>query len=337
MGIPVDVTKRKKNNQQIQQPMQQQTQSNFGGQSQNYGGQQFDSMWRGNMAPGAVVGTRDNIKIIENVEFPQYGVRVEVLEYQELKGNTNIYAAQSLWFMKETNIKCRQIAIYILDSGVKIEAGAMSYYQGPLELTTGIFDLGKLLGQTLTGKLTGEKIVMPEYNGSGILVLEPSFKHFLVLELQAGESIICDKGMYYAASKSVNIQPCFAGGVTGSLFGGEGVFQQQITGPGMVILESPVPKCEINKVHLSNDVLRVDGNFALLRTAGVSMNVERAGKTLAGSAMSGEGLVNCFRGTGEVWLAPTIKAYDGIAQAKAMGGNLAAVDFNTSTGRVKPK
>lgn len=334
MGIPVNVGKYKQSQQQ--QPQQQQSQQQQP-QQQQYNSQQNNSMWKGNMDPGAVVGTRKNIKIIENADFSKYGLRIEVMEYQELLGNTNIYAAQKMWFMKETNIKCRQIAIYILDSGVKIEAGAMSYYQGPLELTTGIMDIGKLFGQTLTGKLTGEKIVMPEYRGSGVLVLEPSFKHFLVLELNEGESIICDKGMYFAASLSVNIQPCFAGGVTGSLFGGEGVFQQQITGPGMVILESPVPECEINKVQMHNDILRVDGNFALLRTSGVSMNVERAGKTLIGSAMSGEGLVNCFRGTGEVWLAPTIKAYDGIVQASISGGNLATVDFNTSTGRTKPK
>lgn len=335
MGIPVDTRKIRKPQQQVQQNQFSQTQQQ--NQNQFNQAQQQNNIWRGNMAPGSVIGTRENVKIIKDADFSKYGIRVEIMEYQELKGNTNIYAAQKMWFMKETNIKCRQIAIYIMDSGVKIESGAMSYYQGPLELTTGIMDVGKLLGQTFTGKLTGEKIVMPEYRGSGILVLEPSFKHFLILELQDNESIICDKGMYFAASLSVDIKPCFAGGVTGSLFGGEGIFQQQITGPGMVILESPVPECEINKVQMYNDILRVDGNFALLRTSGVSMNVERAGKTLMGSAMSGEGLVNCFRGTGEVWLAPTIKAYEGIVQASIHGGDLSAVDFNTSTGRTKPK
>lgn len=338
MGIPVNTAKPNKGNQKQMMHNQNQGQQNSFGNQNDFGNQNgHSSMWQGNMAHGSVIGTRENIKIIQTQDFDQYGVRVEVMEYQALLGSTNIFSAQDLWFMKEANIKCRQIAIYILDSGVKIEAGAMSYYQGPLELTTGIIDVGKFLGQTITGKLTGEKIVMPEYKGSGILVLEPSFKHFIVMELKQGESIICDKGMYFAASTTVSIQPCFAGGVTGSLFGGEGIFQQMISGPGMVILESPVPMCEINKVPLYNDVLRVDGNFALLRTGNVSMNVERAGKTLVGSAMSGEGLVNCFRGTGEVWLAPTIKAYDGLRVARMNGGNVASVDFNTSTGRASSK
>lgn len=303
----------------------------------NFQGQnvQNNGMWVGNMAPGAVIGSRNNVKIIDNRDFSKYGLRVEIMEYQELLGSTNIYGAQALWFMKEANIKCRQIAIYILNSSAKIEAGAMSYFQGPLEMTTGLNSGGKILKQTLTSKLTGEKIAMPEYTGSGILVLEPSFKHFIVMELGQGESIICDKGMFYAASTSVDIKACFAGGITGTIAGGEGIFQQQITGPGMVILESPVPMCEINRVQLNNDVLKVDGNFALLRSAGIQMNVERTSKTLVGSAVSGEGLVNTYRGTGEVWLAPTIKAYDALNLARLMDGNIAAVDMNTSTGKAK--
>jgi uncharacterized protein (AIM24 family) len=108
-----------------------------------------------------------------------------------------------------------------------------------------------------------------------------------------------------------------------------------ITGPGMVILESPVPECEINKITLRNDVLRVDGNFALLRTGGIEMSVERSSKTLVGSAVSGEGLVNVYRGTGQVWIAPTIKAYEGIRNSYAHGGDIGQVDFNTSTGHTK--
>ena len=67
---------------------------------------------------------------------------------------------------------------------------------------------------------------------------------------------------------------------------------------------------EINAIHLNNDVLKVDGNFAVLRSANLSFSVERSAKTLVGSAVSGEGLVNTYRGTGEIWLAPTIKAYN---------------------------
>ena len=43
----------------------------------------------------------------------------------------------------------------------------------------------------------------------------------------------------------------------------------------------------------------------LLRVArSLSFTVERSAKTLVGSAMSGEGLVNVYRGTGKILMAP---------------------------------
>lgn len=290
-------------------------------------------------SPSRLIGTRDknNIKVIHKESYPNYGVDVEIIEYQKLLGNTNANVAQKLYFMDEMNLKCRQVAFYIHNNGVKVEAGAMSYFQGQLEMTTGLNSVGKAFKQAFTGKLTGEKIIMPEYKGSGTLVLEPSFKHFIVLELNQNESVICDKGMFFAASCSVDISPCLAGNASGTVLGGEGIFQQRITGPGVVVLESKVPMCEIDRLNLNNDVLKVDGNFAILRSGGIQMSVERSGKTLIGSAASGEGLVNVFRGTGVVWLAPTLKVYDALNLSGYTGGELSDIDFNTSTGRTKPK
>ena len=293
---------------------------------------QSNPMWKGVLAPGKALMGRQNMEIINQYDFSKYGLRIEIMQYNKLLGSTNTKVAQRLWYMNEANIKCRQIAIYILNSGAKVEAGAMSYFQGPLEMTTGVNDLGQAIGKAFSNKLTGERIVTPEYRGSGLLVLEPNFKHFIVVELEPGESIICDKGCYVASSLGVRVEPCFAGNVTGSLLGGEGIFQQKITGPGVVILESPVPEFELGKIELNNDTLKVDGNFVLLRSASIGMSVERSSRTLIGSAMSGEGLVNVYRGTGFIWMAPSIKIYDALNIAEMHSGELTHVDMNTSTG-----
>ena len=82
---------------------------------------------------------------------------------------------------------------------------------------------------------------------------------------------------------------------------------------------------------MKNDVLKVDGNFAVLRTGNINFTVERSAKTLIGSAMSGEGLVNVYRGTGQIWLAPTIKVYNYLNAAAYLGvNNLNALNMNTS-------
>ena len=55
---------------------------------------------------------------------------------------------------------------------------------------------------------------------------------------------------------------------------------------------------------LKDDVLKIDGNMAIAWSGSLDFTVERSGKTLAGSAVSGEGLVNVYRGTGKVLMSP---------------------------------
>lgn len=67
-------------------------------------------------------------------------------------------------------------------------------------------------------------------------------------------------------------------------------------------------------VELQNDVLKVDGNFALMWSNSLDFTVEKSGKTRLGSAASGEGLVNVYRGTGMVWLAPLMNYRNSLLQ-----------------------
>ena len=62
-------------------------------------------------------------------------------------------------------------------------------------------------------------------------------------------------------------------------------------------------------MELNDDVLKVDGNFAIAWSGSLNFTVERSGKSLVGSAASGEGLVNVYRGTGRVLLAPVTKGF----------------------------
>lgn len=274
------------------------------------------------------VGTRENIKVISSDTHK--GMRVDILQYEELRGMNDTSMAQDLWFMKQENMKVKQVAVYLDNDGCKVEPGAMSYFQGNLEMISGM-TVGNAVGRLFTGAVTGEKAAQPEYKGTGMIVLEPSFNHFITLILEQGESVIVDKGMFYCAQGSVTVKPILNKTVSSALLGGEGIFQQELIGPGLVVLESMVPSDEIDVIEMNNDVLKVDGNFAILRTGNIDFTVERSAKTLIGSAVSGEGLVNVYRGTGQIWLAPTIKVYKYLKSARFMGNsNLNALNMNTS-------
>ena len=275
-----------------------------------------------------VIGTRENISVIDTGQCG--GMRVEVLEYQKLLGSTNTDAVMDLYFMSKQNIKARQIAVYLENESVKMEPGAMSYFQGNIEMVSGV-TAGNAIGRFLSGAVTGEKMAQPEYRGTGVVVLEPSFQHFIVLEMEQ-EHIVVDKGMFYCAQGSIEVKPILMKNVSSAVLGGEGLFQISLKGTGVVVLECPVPSCEIDVIELNQDTLKVDGNFAVLRSANIDFTVERSAKTLIGSAVSGEGLVNVYRGTGSVWLAPTIKVYDAVNRMHSLGTTKAG-DMNTSDSR----
>lgn len=284
------------------------------------------------MQTSTAIGTRENIKIIDTIE--NNGIKVEVLEYQNLLGSTNTYGASNLYFMKQANIRARQIAVYLNNKGIKIEPGAMSYFKGNIDMVSGL-TVGNAVGKFFSGMVTGEHAAQPEYKGTGMVVLEPTFKHYILTQLDQGEQAIVDKGMFYCAESSVTVKPIMNSTISSALLGGEGIFQMALTGPGVVVLESPVPMCEIDIMEINNESLKVDGNFALLRTGNIRFTVERSARTLVGSAMSGEGLVNVFTGTGSVWLAPTLKVYGAINMSRTYGGELSSVNMNTSNGRAK--
>ena len=255
------------------------------------------------------IGTRSNVKVIDTSE--NKNCRIDILEYQNLNGLINSSMAQKLYFMKQQNIRAKQIVIYLNNDTIRTEPGALSYMQGNIEMVSGV-NVGNLIGKVFSSKMTGENVAQPEYKGTGMVVLEPSFKHFVVVDLQANEEVIVDKGMMYACQGSVTSKPIMQKSVSSAIAGGEGLFQIYIKGPGLVVLELPVPMEEVDIIEMNNDTLKVDGNFALLRSASMGFTVERSAKSLIGSSVSGEGLVNVYRGSGQVWLAPTIKVYESL-------------------------
>lgn len=272
------------------------------------------------------IGTREHMTVIESNSYGK--TQIDVLQYDKLLGSTNVNAVMDMYFMEKQNIKARQVAIYLNGDSVKVEPGAMSYYKGQIEMISGV-TAGNALGRVFSSMTTGESIAQPEYKGTGTVVLEPSFNHFLTIQLDNDE-IVVDKGMFYAAQSSVEVKPIMQKNISSTLLGGEGIFQIALRGSGLVVLESRVPASEIDIIELNNESLKVDGNFAILRTGNLDFTVERSAKTLLGSAVSGEGLVNVYKGTGSVWLAPTIKIYKTFDAARYMGGGTAGMNMNSS-------
>ena len=233
--------------------------------------------------------------------------KFQILEFDRLEGATDVGTALGLQIMNDSGIKLRQVRIILEDSSVKVESGALSYMKGEIEIKTktgGVVDCWKTL---LNSQFTGETLFKPTYEGTGEIFLEPSFGHFALIELE-DEEIIVDDGLFYACEEDVEVGAAMQKSVSSMLFGNEGIYQTSMSGSGIVVLEIPVPESEIFKCKLFNDTLKVDGNFAVLSTSNIKFTVEKS-SSLIGSVTNGEGLLNVYSGTGEVWLLPTMSIY----------------------------
>jgi uncharacterized protein (AIM24 family) len=209
--------------------------------------------------------------------------------------------------MSEMNVRKRQLAIDIsAGNSAVVQSGAMQWSLGEIRATTGVKGVGDFFGKMTRGHVTGEKAIKPEYEGNGLLVLEPTYRH-IILENVAdwGEcGIVVEDGMFLASSGSVKHSIQSRGNISSAVAGGEGFFNLCMTGRGTVALESFVPKDELICIELKNDVIRIDGPLAVAWSGSLDFTVERSGKSLIGSAASGEGLVNVYRGTGRLLMSP---------------------------------
>jgi uncharacterized protein (TIGR00266 family) len=181
------------------------------------------------------------------------------------------------------------------------ESGGMAWMKGDIEMNTSTRG-GLLAG--LGRKLAGESLFMTTYackSGQGMVTFTPEAPgRILVFELQAGQSLICQKDAFMAAQEGVSIEMHFRKRLGAGLFGGEGFILQKITGPGIVFLEIAGDVREYTLA--SGEVMKVDPGHIALYEPGVEYDIA-AVKGLTNVLFSGEGLfLATLRGPGKIWL-----------------------------------
>ncbi len=87
------------------------------------------------------------------------------------------------------------------------------------------------------GFFGGEGFVMQKLTGSGIAFVELDGSVF-DYDLEPGQTMVVSTGNLAIADASVDIGIKSVGGVKNALFGGEGIFNTTVTGPGKVVLQS---------------------------------------------------------------------------------------------------
>lgn len=212
--------------------------------------------------------------------------------------------AQNAYFRSQMGYRKRQVVAELNGNGVIVQAGAMQLMMGEIDAATNIKGAGDLMKKFIGSKVTGESAIKPNYKGNGTLVLEPTYKYLILEDLDDWNGrMVIEDGLFLACDDTIDMKVTARSTISSAVLGGEGLFNTSLVGKGIAVLESDVPREELIVVDLVNDVLKIDGNMAVAWSDTLDFTVERTTKTLVGSAASGEGLVNVYRGTGRVLIA----------------------------------
>ncbi len=87
------------------------------------------------------------------------------------------------------------------------------------------------------GLFGGEGFIMQRVTGPGLVFLEFD-GHVVEYSLAPGERVVCDTGVVAMMEQTCNMEIERVKGVKNVLFGGEGMFDTVVTGPGKVWLQS---------------------------------------------------------------------------------------------------
>ena len=248
-----------------------------------------------------------------------------VLEYTR-DASVSPLNAETEYFMSRMNVRRRQVVIELdQNHAATVQAGSMQWTAGNVQATSGVKGVGDLFGKAIKGAMTKESAVKPQYVGDGLLVLEPTYKYIILQDVSewGAKGMSIEDGMFLASDANVISSVAARTTVSSAALGNEGLFNLSLRGSGIVALESNVPEDELIMIDLEEDELKIDGSMAVCWSTGLKFTVEKSGRSLVGSAISGEGLVNVYRGTGRVLMSPVSPTSSLYAATNTGGGNAA--------------
>lgn len=97
--------------------------------------------------------------------------------------------------------------------------------------------------KVMSGLFGGEGFIMQKFSGTGLVFLEIDGVA-IEYELGAGDQIVIDTGYLSSMDASCSVDVQSVKGVKNMLFGGEGIFNTVVTGPGKITVQT-MPKLQV--------------------------------------------------------------------------------------------
>lgn len=199
-----------------------------------------------------------------------------------------------------------QLGITLTGGGILLEPGALQYLHGKIETTVEKHEDKGFFSRALASAGTGESAFATKFTGHGTIWTEPGRRNYIIGQID-GDALLLDDKAFYACSTGISLTTHRHATVAG-LLSGNGLLQPKMSGAGVFAVEAPVPVEEIDIVELDGSQnLTVDGDFMLMYTADLKVEIGPLVTGLRNALRSGEGFVYKLSGRGSAWIMPTAK------------------------------
>lgn len=194
------------------------------------------------------------------------------------------------------------VAICTLTSGESLitERGSMSWMSTGIEMQTIGGSVGKAFGRLLSGESLFQNKYTASRDGAYIAFASSFPGKIIPLDITPGSSMIVQKAGFLAAETSVELSIAYKKKLGASLFGGEGLIMQKLTGQGTAFVEIDGDACMYELQQ--GETMLIDTGYLAMMDGTVTMDVEMV-KGAKNILLGGEGLFNTkVTGPGRVWI-----------------------------------
>lgn len=201
-----------------------------------------------------------------------------------------------------------QIGVELKGGSIVFEPGAFQYSHGKIgaELIRHEPDKG-FFSRAVASAGTGESPYANKLSGVGTIWGEPKRSHFIVGTMDGpDDALLLDDKAFYACTSGIALSTHVHKAVSGAL-SGNGLMQPKITGSGIFVVESPVPVEELDVIELEGGEAIIDGDYMLMYSAKLDVAIGPLVEGVRNAMRSGEGLVYKFKGTGTIYVMPTLR------------------------------
>lgn len=120
-----------------------------------------------------------------------------VLEHQRDLSVSDI-SALNQYFAAKMNVRKRQLLLDLDNNSYIVQAGAMQWMSGGVTMSSNVKGVGDFLGKMVGGAVTKESAVKPLYQGSGRMMLEPTYRYIILVDVSQWGTIVLDDGLFLA-------------------------------------------------------------------------------------------------------------------------------------------